>query len=189
MGGAGRALQPAADRRVGLGLHGPGRTTKRREEIVVGAVRAIWLGRGQPVPGRQQGWLGFPQRLPLLAEDRQREAGVELGVVDPSAHEPAVLIVLDQAVIGIAREGERAEPQRVHRRQSKQPQVWLRRLEVGQVEGNQVVAEKEGDAVGERVEPRQFRCRSAAIVAVARIATHRPEGVDAPILLADLQVD
>ena len=189
VGGAGRALQPAAERRMGLGLHGPGRTTKRREEIVEGAVHAIRLGRGQPVPGRQQGWLGFAQRLPLLAEDRQREAGVQFRVIDPPAHEAAVLIVLDQAVIGIAREGERAEPQRVHRRQGEQPQVGLRRLEVGQVEGNQVVAEEEGDAVGERVEPRQFRCRTVAVAALARIAAHRPEGVNAAILLADLQVE
>ena len=141
------------------------------------------------MPGRQQIGLGFSQRLPLLAEDLQREAGVQLRVVDPPAHEPAVLIVLDQAVVGIAREGERAETQRVHRRQGEQPQVGLRRLEVGQVEGNQVVAEKEGDAFGERVEPRQFRCRSAAVVAVARIAAHRPEGVNATVLLANLQVE
>ena len=53
VGCAGCALQPLADRRMELGLHGPGRAAKRREEVIEGAVHAIWIGCGQPVPRGQ----------------------------------------------------------------------------------------------------------------------------------------
>ena len=46
----------------------------------------------------------------LIAKDIEREAGVELGIVDPPSLELSVLVVLDQVVIGVAWEGERIEP-------------------------------------------------------------------------------
>lgn len=58
-------------------------------------------------------------------------------------------LMLDQVVVGVAREGERIEPQGVDHRQGKQPQPWSDRGQVWPVEVDEVVAEHEApsDAV------------------------------------------
>ena len=160
VGRAGLAVKQPADRRVGLCARWARCAAQLGEETVEGSVWTSKLGRRQPVPGRKQVGLRSTQRFPLVAEKLQRKTGVELGIVDPSALEPAVLIVLDQVVIGIAGEREGAETQRVHGRQRQHPQVRPRRPEVREIEGNQVMAENEGRPVGKFVELRQCRGRS-----------------------------
>ena len=93
-------------------------------------------------------------------------------------------------VIGIAGKGERAEHQGVHRRELQQPQIGIGRGQVGQVKGNQVVAQHEGRPIGELVQLGQGRGQTAAGMhqAPAGIRAHRAEGVDAAVLLADLDV-
>ena len=71
----------------------------------------------------------------------EREPGVQFRIVDLSADEAAVLIVLDQAMIGIGRKGQRAEAQGVQHRQAQQPQLGSRDPEMGNVERDQVVAD------------------------------------------------
>ena len=99
--------------------------------------------------------------------------------------------MFDEVVIGIAGKGERAEHQGVHRRELQQPQVGFGRREVGQVEGDQVVAQHEGRPIGELVQLGQGRGQIAAGMhqAPAGIRAHRAKGVDAAVLLADLKVE
>ena len=63
---------------------------------------------GQQVPGGQEIGVRLRQSPTLVAEDLQGEAGVELRILDAPAFEPAVLLVLDQVVLGIARKGQGA---------------------------------------------------------------------------------
>ena len=42
------------------------------------------------------------KRLVLIAEDFQRQPGIQFWIVQPSAFELSVLIMLDQVVVGIA---------------------------------------------------------------------------------------
>ena len=147
--GAGDALQPPAYRRACLGVRRASRAAKPGEEIVECAACAFRLRRGQPMPRCQQAGIGLPQRFQFVAEDLQRKTGVELRVVHPPALEPTVLVVFDEVVIGIAGKGERAEHQGVQGRELQQPQTGIGRREVGQVEGDQVVAQHEGRPIGE----------------------------------------
>ena len=54
---------------------------------------------------------------------------------------------------------------------------------------NRISPFRQGDAIGECVEPCHLCCRAIPVVSVARIAPHCAEGVDTAILLADFQVD
>ena len=190
VGGASRGLQPSPNRRARLRVRRAARAAELGEEIVERAVCPLRFRRGQPMPRRQQVRVGAPQGLPLLAEDVQRETGVEFRVVRPPRLETAVPIVLDEAVIGIARKGQGAEPQGVHRREVQKPQIGLRRLQVRQVEGDQVVAQHEGGPVGEFVERRQRRRRSFPGIdqVLPRIRAYRAEGVDPAVLLPHFQI-
>ena len=51
---------------------------------------------------------GLRQGLALVAEELQRQTGIELGIIHPAAFETPVLIVLDEPVVGVAGKGERA---------------------------------------------------------------------------------
>ena len=65
------------------------------------------------------------------------------------------------------------------------------RLQVGQVEADQVVPQNEGRPIGELVELQQRFRQSAARMhqASAGISTHRAESVDVAILPANLQIE
>ena len=109
----------------------------------------------QPVPGGDQ-IRGLPgdasQSAPLVLEEIEREPGVEFRVVQTTALELSVLVVLDQVVIGVAGERERIEPQRIHRRHAQEPKIGLRRSQMPEIEVDQVVAEQKGRSVGERIQ-------------------------------------
>ena len=91
--------------------------------------------------GDQEIRVRLRQSPALVAEDLQGEADVELRIVDAPALELAVVVVLGQVVIGVARKGQGAELQGIDRWQLQQAQVGLGGFEVGQVEGNEVMAE------------------------------------------------
>ena len=107
---------------------------------------------GQPVPRHQQVRLCIQEGPLLVLKEIQREPAVQQGVVSPAPHQLAVLVVLDQVVLGIPREGQGIEPQGVHRRHTEQIQSGVDRLQVGQVEGNDVVAEEKIGSLGQPVE-------------------------------------
>ena len=93
-------------------------------------------------------------------------------------------------MVGIPGKGEGIEPQRIHRRQLQQPKIRLCRSQVRQVVGDQVVSQKEVRASSEIVQFRQC-CPQVAASKDQRlidVRAHRGEGVDAVVLLADLEV-
>ena len=67
------------------------------------------------MPGCQQDWWRVEQLFLLVRECLQGEPRVQFRIVQAPALELSVLIVLDQMVIRVAREGQRVEPERVHR--------------------------------------------------------------------------
>ena len=83
------------------------------------------------------------QGTPLVMEEIQREPGIELRIVQTPALELPILVVLHQVVIRIAGKGERIEPQRIHRRHAQEPKVGFRRLDLWEIEGDQVVSRAE----------------------------------------------
>ena len=188
-GRAGGALQPPSDRRPSRRPRRPVPPSKPAEEPVQGAVHAPGLGGAQPVPCGEQVRCGLRQRLALVAIELQRNAGVELGIVHPAALQTAVLVVLDETVIGVAGEGERAETQRVDGREFQKPEGRLRRRQVRQVEGDQVVSQQEGRALGEVVQPRKYGSETAARMrqTAAGIRPYCPDGMN-PVVPADLEI-
>ena len=188
---AGVAGQKLAHGGAGLGIGGTLSVAQRRKEEVeagCGAGR-----RGQPVPGGKELRGGFRQSLALVVEDFQGQAGVEFRVVDLSAPELPVLVVLDEVVIGVAGEGEGTQQQRIYYRQIQQAQVRLGGPEVRQVESDQVVADQEVGAVCQLVEPVQCRLKAHAAFGkgqpVVGVGPHRGEGVDAGVVSADFEVE
>ena len=143
------------------------------------------------MPGREQIRRSPFQGSPLVAENLQRKSGIQFRIVDASSLEPAVLIVLDEVVIGMARKREWTEAQRIHRRQPQQTQFRLRGRQVGQVECDQVVPQNEGRPICELIELQQRFRQSAGRMhqAIAGIRADRAESVDAAILPANLQIE
>ena len=191
MARTGRPREPLGNRRTRLGAGGPRRVPHGGEEGV--EPRAARRRRGQPVPGRQQVRSLVAQRLQrllLVAEDLQREPGVQLRVVHPPALELPVLVMLDQAVIGVAGKGEGVEPQRIHRRKPQEPEIGVRRGQMRQVEGDQVVAQQAVRADGERIQLRQRRAQRAVVKGegLAGLRAHRSEGADAAVPAADFEI-
>ena len=76
--------------------------------------------RGEPVPGSQQVGRRFSKGLLLIGEQFQSKPGVQFGIVHAPALQLPVLVVLDQMMIGIARERQGIESERVHSREPQQ---------------------------------------------------------------------
>ena len=67
------------------------------------------------MPSRQPVRMHTAKLLQLLAQELDGLPGVQFGIVDASAFELSVLVMLDQGVIGVAREGQWIESERVDR--------------------------------------------------------------------------
>ena len=173
----------------GLSVGRPRRGPQEREKLV--EPRAVYC-RGKPVPGREQFRPRFAEGLLLVVEHLQRKPGVQLGIVPAAPYQRPVLVVLDQMVIRIAGEGQRIEPQGIHRKQIQQPQAGIGRPQVGQVESDQVVLQRKVRAVGQLIQPGQGL---GQIVAHSRndhgltdVRPHAGHGVNSPIRPANFQV-
>ena len=76
---------------------------------------------------------GLGKKRPLLIlENLQRQPRIQLRIISPPALELSILVVLDEVVIGITREGERIKTQRIYARQSQEAQVRLGGFEIEQ---------------------------------------------------------
>ena len=80
------------------------------------------------MPCGQQGRVRQTQRFAFFAEEVERDHGIELRIVHLAADESAVLVVLHEAVVGIAGERQRAQHERVERWESKQAEPGRGRL-------------------------------------------------------------
>ena len=188
VGQAGIARQSGRDRFPYLGVRRARSTPQRREEAVESGL--VLSRRRQPVPCDEKVRRRLTQGSMLVAKYPEREPGVELRVVHPPPLELTVLVVLDQVVVGVARECEGVQPQRVDRGKAKQPKARLRGGEVRQVEENQVVAQNEPGAVGKVV---QSGRRSPEVVApkhepLVAVRAYCGKGVNSAVLPTDLEV-
>ena len=104
------------------------------------------------MPGGQQVGIRPGQRLLLVLKQLEGQLGVQQRVVDPAPDQPAVLVVLDQVVIGVAGEGQGVEPEGVHRRQFQEVEARVKRCQAGQVEGDDVVPQEEQGPLGHIVQ-------------------------------------
>ena len=74
---------------------------------------------------------------------RQRQARIELGIIERTALQPSILIVLDQVVIRIARKSQRIKTQRIDCRQLQQAKGRCSGSEVRQIKVDQVMTQQE----------------------------------------------
>ena len=91
------------------------------------------------------------QSLTLILEESESELSIQLRVVELRSLEAAVVVVLDEVVIWIARKAERIKAKRIHPWQLEKTQVWIGSCEVHGVEVDQVVAEQVLGAIGELI--------------------------------------
>ena len=197
---ASRLSQPLSDGLAGFGRGRPRRLAQGGEEgVKAGSAhgrsdRAIEafvrvFRSGQPVPCGQKVRRCLVQRFSLVGQELQRQPGVQHRVIQSLPLQLPVLVVLHQPMVRIAGKGQRIEPERVNRRQAQQAQPRPSRLQVGQIEGDQVVAYDVGCALGKVVQSRQRRCHAATAVDQRPCSSmHRGEGVDATALAAHLQI-
>ena len=129
----------------------------------------------------------FPERANLVLQDGEDENGVEFGVAGVSTLQPAVLIVLDQVVIGVAGERKRVQPERVDRRFRQKPQAGTCFFQVEQIVLDDVVTEHELRAIGVIVERAQRACEVAAAIDT-RVRYPRMDGGEASYF-AGVRVD
>ena len=191
VGPTGDSRQQPADRLAPLRVGRPQRPPQAGEEGVEAGL--FFFPGGEPVPGGDQVRRSpgsALQSTPLVAEDIQREPGIELRVVQPASLELSVLVVLDQVVIGIAWKGKRIEPQRIHRRQAQEPKIGLRRREMREIEGDQVVPDQKGGSLGQRIKLLQRRRQIPASKdqAASGIGPQCGKGADAAVADADFEV-
>ena len=167
----------------------PGASQSREHRIEPGAA-VLWR---QPVPGDLRICLRVSQLLELIAKDLQGKSCIELGVVDPPPAELSVVVVLYQMVVRVSREGEGIEHEGIDRRQPQQSQAGVGGPKVGQIEGDQVVAEQEVSSAGESIQPAQRRREAATDRqedhGLAGVGTHPGKRTDAAVPHADFQVE
>ena len=190
LGVAGHALQAGADGVACLGEGRPGRAAQGLEDQI--EARRI-AGGSEPVPGSQEVRGRLEQLLLLVPEHPEGQIRVEFRIVATLACELPVLVVLDEAVIRVARERQGVEPQRVHHRHLQQPQPGVGGAQMGDVELDEVVAEQESRTVGEIVEVGQRSIEGAALLREydrsVSVGAFTGECENAPGLRGDLEVD
>ena len=102
--------------------------------------------------------------LDLVPQDIENKLGIAERVADACSLQPAIEIVLDQAMVRVAREGERVQPQRIDQLLGESPQTRSSVGKMGEVEENYVVAEQEFGSVGIVVKFVEGACEGSAIV-------------------------
>ena len=187
---AGFTVQTRENRGPRFIIRRSARAPNVRKQTIEGAIGLVRVRRAQPVPRREKIGFSTGQRQLLVTEDLQRQAGVQLRVIAHSAFQRAILIVLHEMVIRVAGKGERAETERVDRRQVQEPQIRTCGSQVRQIESDQVVAEQKGRPIGELVQPPKGpgQAISGRRQALARIRPHRANRLDAAVRPAHLEV-
>ena len=112
------------------------------------------------MPGKKQVRVDSSKRLPLIGKKVKRLTRVEFRIVDLSSDQAAVLIVLDQLVVGVGRKRQGAQTQSVQHRHAEHAHVRCSSFEVPYVEVNQVVADETVAGLGEFIKLSQRRTQS-----------------------------
>ena len=193
LGPASRTHQAAINGRPRLVFSRPGGTAQfRKEGFEPCPCRRC---RGQPVPGKEQVGVGAAERIPLFIEQVERQPCVQLRVVDLASQQPTVLIVLDEAMIGIGGERQGTQTQGVEHGHVQQAQRRRRGLQMRNIKVNEVVADEAVAATGEFVDLRQRTPQANASQAfpwkrqrLAGCAVNGRQGVDSFVAFADFPV-
>ena len=113
---AGFVAQQLFQRGARVGIVRPHGLTQCREQRI--HTGGAWFNGGQPMPRTHQIGrcsLGLQQRVVLVLEQIQRQLRIEQRIVHLHAPELAVLVVLHEVVVRVARECEWIQAQRVDR--------------------------------------------------------------------------
>ena len=122
--------------------------------------------------------LQLAQRLELIGQHLENQPCVEHWVVYVAGLQAPVVIVLHQPVIGVLREGQRVEPERVDGRLCKHGRLAARgRREDRQIKMDDVVPQQEFGIRGEPVQADQRVVEPAALEDEGQIAV-RPDGCE-----------
>ena len=132
-----------------------------------------------------------PQCLDLLIEKFERNAGIELRVIQPAAKQAAVPVVLDEPMVWVAWKGKRVQPQSIYGRQREKREALVRRGKMGEVVINDVVADEEISAAAIAVQGTKRSGEIATGMDQRRLvtATRGSEGEQATGTWVDLQVE
>ncbi len=106
------------------------------------------------MPGQQQigsSLLHLLQAVFLVAKYLQGQFRIEQRVVLAVAQQLPILVMLNEMVVGVLREGPRVEAQGVDGRLGQQSQVGIGGAQLRQIEGDQIVAEQKGCVVSQRI--------------------------------------
>lgn len=104
----------------------------------------------------------FPESFKLVLQDLKDQPRVEFRVVHMPRLQPPIVVMLDEMMMGVARKGQRVQPQRVDRRPHLLAQARAGGEKVLNVVSQNVVAEDEGDIVQRRFQKIE-RSRGSAL--------------------------
>ena len=194
-GDPGRLLRATAAREL----------ARDRRDRVLGAWRGIDAADGpeqpvetvafdgssqQCVPGQQQVAVLLLQRIDDVGKQLQRELGVQQRIADLHPRKRRLLVLLDQVVVRVLGERQRAQVERVNGREAEQRQVRCMFGEKTEIVFDDVVSDEARSAIGEGVELGKRRTQSASVSAPSvsgrGIDVYRANRTD---VLATLKVD
>lgn len=189
-GGADLTRHKAADRGLGFGDAGFGRTAQMAEEgCKTGGVLAP---RRQMMIG-QQGVGGLGRQLPeggdRAVQHLQHQTRILFGVVHMARLQAPVVIMLDQVVVGVAGRGQRIQPQRVDRCRAKGRQTRPVGHQMRQIVAQDVVADQMGRTLAECFQPVEGRRKRPALMHEHLLTAHRRKGKESGSLWINLQID
>ncbi len=128
------------------------------------------------------------QSFPLIEEQLICQLGIAHRVI---ARGRAELVVLHQPVIGVLRECDRREFQRIDQRQLMEGQVWMEDRQRGLVECDDIVAEDESSALRQLIklgdEILSFTRNSGARISIRTESTDLPQ--DRSILASGFNIE
>lgn len=78
----------------------------------------------------------------LVFQDLKHQSRVEFWIIHMSRLQTAIMVVLDEVVVWVARKGQRVEPQSVDRRAEELRQARSRCGEVGQIMAQDIVTDQ-----------------------------------------------
>ena len=136
------------------------RTSNFGKEVIQCGVNFVEFRRAQPMPCRQLFRYHGTQCREFILKHFQCQSGIQFGVVNPATSYAAILIVLDQMVVGIAGKSQRAQLQGVNYRQFQQAQFRVCGRKKLQIVIDDIVAQNEIGSLHEVIQLIKGRIKS-----------------------------
>ncbi len=147
------------------------------------------------MPCGEQSGVGLAQRakgLFLVRKQLQTNPRVQFRVIWTKSQQPAILVVLDQPMIGISWKRERAEIKGIDCRETENLQIGRYSMQLGEVERHQIVPQHEVGTHGKGFEFPQCGVEPSARIHQRSVGAVTPDGCEmvySPRLPPNLQVD